>query len=72
MNFYGSEENSNAAHMASKGTLLLVVVPAVLAFAFAAAVFVSMLPDIDDRLYQIYGYPHLKRTIVGGSGNGGQ
>lgn len=57
--------------MASKGVLLLVVVPAILAFAFAAAVFISMLSDIDDRLYQIYGYPNLKSTVVGG-GNGGQ
>lgn len=64
MDFYGRQ--AQAAGMASKGILLLVVIPAVLAFAFAAAVFVSMLPEIDERLYDYYGFPDAVRVRVGG------
>jgi hypothetical protein len=65
MDFYGRQAQATAG-MASKGILLLVVIPAVLAFAFAAAVLVSMLPEIDERLYDYYGYPDAIRVRVGG------
>ena len=48
--------------------LLLVILPAVIAFAFGIFVMYSILPDIDDRLYYYYGYSDAHRlTIDSGS-----
>ena len=48
--------------------LFIVIIPAVLAFAFGVFVMYSILPDIDDRLYYYYGYSDAHRlTIDSGS-----
>lgn len=40
----------------SSGMLLLIVLPAVIACAFGVFVMVSILPEIEERLYYYFGY----------------
>jgi hypothetical protein len=47
--------------------LFLIIIPAVIAFAFGVFVMYSILPDINDRLDYYYGYPDAKRVIVDSS-----
>lgn len=44
--------------------LFLVILPAVIAFAFGIFVMYSILPDINDRLDSYYGYPDAKRLTI--------
>jgi hypothetical protein len=48
----------------SSGILLLIVLPAVIAFAFGVFVMASILPDVEDRLYYYYGYPDARQLII--------
>lgn len=49
----------------SSGMLLLIVLPAVIAFAFGVFVMASILPDVEDRLYYYYGYPDARQLVIG-------
>ncbi|WP_415282568.1 hypothetical protein [Candidatus Nitrososphaera sp. FF02] len=44
--------------------LVLVVIPAILAFAFGVFVMVSIMPEIEDRLYYYYGFPDARRLMI--------
>ena len=44
--------------------LVLVVIPAILAFAFGVFVMVSIMPEIEERLYHYYGFPDARRLMI--------
>ena len=44
--------------------LVLVVIPAILAFAFGVFVMVSIMPEIEERLYYYYGFPDARRLMI--------
>lgn len=50
------------SHMSA--LLFLIIIPAVIAFAFGVFVMYNILPEINDRLDYYYGYPDAKRVIV--------
>jgi hypothetical protein len=44
--------------------LLLIVLPAVIAFAFGAFVMASIMPEIEERLYYYLGYQEGSRMTI--------
>lgn len=45
-------------------TLMLVVIPAILAFAFGVFVMASIMPEIEERMYYYYGYPDVRQLMI--------
>jgi hypothetical protein len=45
-------------------TLFLVVIPAILAFAFGVFVMASIMPEIEERLYYYYGFPDSRQLMI--------
>ena len=48
----------------SSGMLLLIVMPAVIAFAFGVFVMANIMPEIEERLYYYLGYQEGSRINV--------
>jgi hypothetical protein len=53
-----------SAFRMSSGMLLLIVLPAVIAFAFGAFVMASIMPEIEERLYYYLGYQEGSRMTI--------
>jgi hypothetical protein len=45
-------------------TLFLVVIPAILAFAFGVFVMVNIMPEIEERMYYYYGFPDARQLVI--------